>query len=215
MKEKFIIAMIGHTAAGKTTLAKYLSERLNSPCISEGKLKRSLKTQYISENSLDEELRDKGYKMAIMHCIEQLSLNDIVIIDASFHRLIRRIWLYDAITSQLGISVIWLYCDCPNENEVKNRLYKRASEKEKNADNQADQFYIYEYIKSTFDPVSVDDFNPRINTAIIKINTAANIITGIEKNTYCSNLLLDTLIDSIIPTYLQMKKLQSFGGVYG
>lgn len=215
MEVKCVIAMVGHTAAGKTTLAKYLSEKLCFPYISEGEFKRSLTTQYVSENSLDEGLRDRGYKMAIAHCIKLLSVDNTVIIDASFHKLLRRSWVFDALNSQPETNVIWLYCDCPNEKEVRKRLHQRALAKEKNADNQADQFYIYEHIKSTFDPVQIDDFNPLIGAAIVKINTAENVILSVEKNSCCNTLLLDTLVKSILPNYLQTKQLETFGGVYG
>ena len=215
MREKCIIAMVGHTAAGKTTLARFLSKRLDIPYISEGELKRGLKPQYISENSLDEELRDKGYRMAIVHCINLLLDNDIVIIDASFHKLIRRVWLMDALNPLSGVNVIWLYCDCPDEKVVRERLRKRALEKEKNADNQADQFYIYKFIKSAFDPVAVDDFNPLIGTAVVKINTAQNIIIDVERNATCNTLLLNTLVESILPNYLEVKQSLLLGGIHG
>lgn len=199
--------MVGHTAAGKTTLAKYLSEKLSVPYISEGEIKRSLKSKYSSENSLDEDLRDKGYKIAIAHCIELLAENDIVIIDASFHKFIRRNWLFDALSSQPGTNVIWLHCNCPNELKVKERLDKRAAAEEKNADNQADQFYVYEYIKSNFDAVSLTGFNPLIGSAIINIDTFGNFIIGFEKNAHCRNILLDQLIQSILPNYLHLQQL--------
>ena len=207
MGEKCVLAMVGHTAAGKTTLAKYLSEKLNIPYVSEGEIKRGLKSEYTSENSLDESLRDKGYKIAIARCVELLAENNTVIIDASFHKFIRRGWLFDAIGTQSKANIIWLHCDCPNEFKVKERLNRRAVAKEKNADNQADQFYIYKYIKSTFDAVSLDEFNPFIGVAIVDINTADNIIIGLEKNTYCRTKLLGKLIQSIIPDYLQLQRL--------
>lgn len=215
MREKCIIAMVGHTAAGKTTLARFLSKRLVIPYVSEGEFKRSLKPQYTSENSLDEELRDKGYRMAIDHCIDLLFENDIVIIDASFHKLIRRLWLLDALNPLHRVNVIWLYCDCPDEKVVRERLHKRALEKDKNADNQADQFYIYKFIKSTFDPVVLDDFNPLIGTAVVKINTAQNIIIGVKKTANCNTLLLNTLVESILPNYLEAKQSLLLGGLYG
>ena len=153
--------------------------------------------------------------MAIAHCVELLSIDNTVIIDASFHKLLRRIWLFDALSSQPETNVIWLYCDCPNETEVRRRLNQRALAKEKNADNQADQFYIYEHIKSTFDPIRINDFNPLIGTAIVIINTAENMILNVEKNSCCNTLLLDTLVQSILPNYLQTKQSETFGGVYG
>lgn len=205
MNEKNIIAMVGHTAAGKTTLAKYLSEKLDIPYISEGALKRSLKSQYVSENSLDETLRDQGYKMAIALCIELLSENDIVIIDASFHKLLRRIWLFDALNPQIRTNIIWIHCNCPNENEIRARLHRRVIAREKTAENQADQFYIYQYIKSNFDTVKIDDFKLNVGTAIVMIDTSDNVIVGIDKNACCSTSLLSTLTETILPNYLRMK----------
>lgn len=213
MEDRIIIAMIGHTAAGKTTLAKYLSQKLCVPYISEGEYKRNLKSKYSSENSMDEDLRDKGYTLAINHCIELLKQNNLVIIDASFHKLIRRIWLYEAIKDIKCATIIWLHCDCPDVGEVRMRLKGRAQAKDKNADNQADQFYIYEYIKATFERLDITDFSPTIGTAIIGINTADNILTHYHYNEFCNQVLLNELIGAILPKYLHAK--QSSGGKNG
>ena len=213
MEDKIIIAMIGHTAAGKTTLAKYLSQKLCIPYISEGEYKRKLKSKYSSENSMDEDLRDKGYTLAINHCAELLKENNLVIIDASFHKLMRRVWLYEAIKDVQCATIIWLHCDCPDVDEVRVRLKGRAQSKDKNADNQADQFYIYEYIKATFDRLDIADFSQAIGSAIIEINTADNILTHYHCNDSCNQVLFNKLIGSILPEYLRAK--QSSGGRNG
>ena len=44
--KKYILITVGHTAAGKTTLSKYLAKELSIPYISEGLIKRNLDKEY-------------------------------------------------------------------------------------------------------------------------------------------------------------------------
>lgn len=199
--KKYILITIGHTAAGKTTLSKYLARELCIPYISEGLIKRSLIKEYSSQNSLDESLRDQGYKKAIKQTVEILLEGSSVILDASFHKLKRRLWVYQSLEIIENLSVIWLKCNCPNVSEVKKRILTRESDKNKTADNQADKFYIYEHIMSNFDPVRLSDFP--LNTAIISIDTEKNIIIEIQKNDDFDNLIVKKLEDKILPNYFE------------
>jgi adenylate kinase family enzyme len=198
---KYILITVGHTAAGKTTLSKYLAEELCIPYVSEGLIKRNLVKEYSSENSLDESLRDNGYKKAIGKTVEILLEETAVILDASFHKLSRRLWVYESLKKIENLSYVWLDCNCPNVSEVKKRILARESDKNKTADNQADRFYVYEHIMSNFDTVRLSDFP--LSTAIISIDTEKNVVIKIQKSSGFDNLIVTNLKERILPNYFR------------
>jgi predicted kinase len=155
---KYLYVLCGHTAAGKTTLGKKICDKLKMELVSEGKIKREMVGEsYTADNSLDETLRDRGYKKAIDISIEKLKDCNQILLDASFHKKFRRDWIKDAIDkSNLDIVTIWLYVYCPNKDKVIERIQERKVAK-KEADNQADSIKIYEHIISTFDMLKKED----------------------------------------------------------
>lgn len=179
---RILIVSVGHTAAGKSTLLKYLSNKFDATLISEGKIKRSLlNREYTSEDSLDELLRDAGYKIAIDAAIENMNNNDITILDASFHKQYRRLWIYDAIKRiDHPYLVIWLYVHCENIDKVKARILKRAQDPFKHANNQADKYFIFEHIIKSFDPISLSVFNA--DTIVYEIETSENKLQLYDQN---------------------------------
>lgn len=199
--KKYILITVGHTAAGKTTLSKYLAKELSIPYISEGLIKRNLVKEYSSQNSLDESLRDHGYKKAIGEAVEILLEESSVILDASFHKLSRRLWVYESLETIENLSYIWLDCNCPNISEVKKRILARESDKNRTADNQADKFYIYEHIVSNFDSVRLSDFP--LSTAIVSIDTEKNVVLKIQKSSDFDNLIVTNLKERILPKYFE------------
>lgn len=181
---KLLICGIGHTAAGKTTTLRALSQKMNVSYISEGAIKRNLVGESFDvNNSMDEELRSRGYKIAISKAFDILKEQDCVILDASFHQLFRRMWVYDeAANFQDKIGIIWIYCYCDNIIKVSDRIKKRANEKVVNADIQARSMEVFYYTMRTFDNVKIKDFPKTIATAIIFNNTDMSRIDNIESN---------------------------------
>lgn len=201
---KYIIVTVGHTAAGKTTLARFISNYLNSDYISEGEIKRSLLDKYTSEDSLNENLRDQGYLIAIKKIVSILENKDVVVLDASFHKLLRRKWLYEAIKEFNNYEIVWLYCHCDDLLIIKNRIGKRNKDINKCADNQADKLSIYEHIISTFDSMDINTLPDYIATTIIEIDTNQNKIINIESNSYNeTNNFINNLINTIKNDYLE------------
>ena len=152
MVSRYLFVTVGHTAAGKTTLSKYMRDNPNIifDYIEEGQIKRDIMGVYSTMDSLNEHLRDKAYGIAIDRAYKSLMTKN-VLIDASFHKLERRIWIYDMLKKYGGeIPVIWLYCYCPNLTKVEKRIANR-SKVTKAAENQADSMSIYYHI--------MDDFN--------------------------------------------------------
>ena len=147
----FLIATIGHTAAGKTTLSRSIVERINVAYIEEGKIKRNIIGAYKTSDSLNEELRDIAYGKAISLAENDLTEEKSVLIDASFHKLKRRRMIYDMLSSQINsIPLVWLYCYCPNIQKVTRRINGRKTAI-KTAATQADSMDIYYHIIQSFD----------------------------------------------------------------
>lgn len=174
--KKYVICSIGLTAAGKTTLLKKVAHMCNIFFISEATIKRNMvQGEYNISNSMDEELRSQGYKAAIELAFDYLSIagNNVVIIDASFHQLFRRLWIYDEIIKRkiTDVSVVWLYCKCDNESIIKRRINQRYIDPIKTADNQANTYDVYKYTLKTFDEVDIRDFKYKIPTYLVEFHT--------------------------------------------
>lgn len=207
MNKKYIIVSVGHTAAGKTTLLRNISESFKFPFVSEGSIKRSLVNDYQNSCSIDEELRSCGYKIAINNVIEMLTEFDKVVLDASFHKLFRRLWIYDML-SKAGmdskVHVIWIYCKCPSRAKVQQRIHLREISKIKNADNQANKMFIYDYIMREFDEVYIEDFPTNYDSSIIAVDTNINEILYCKSSS--NSILLTQLIEYINNNYFLLYK---------
>lgn len=174
---KIIISMVGHTAAGKTSLAHAISDRFNFPLISEGTIKRSLVEKYETQQSLDECLRDLGYKKAIEQVAISLSQTNYAIIDASFHKDYRRNWLR-TISGNLNCFLLWLYCNCSDLDEVTRRIAIRHAQP-RTTDTQADSMDIFYHIINSFDELKIVNHEQE---AILHIDTFRNTILKSEPN---------------------------------
>ena len=189
MSTYFLYATIGHTAAGKTTLCKYLLEDGNIvfSYIEEGQIKRDIVGNYSTKDSLNENLRDVAYDIAIGQARDYLDKSD-VLIDDSFHRLERRKKLYAMAKAKHNTpEIIWLYCYCPNIKKIEKRIDQRKIAVKK-AETQADSMSIYNHIIETFDIPNISEIPLDINGAIIYINTDNNQIERVEFNTTASTL---------------------------
>jgi predicted kinase len=205
-KTKIALITAGHTAAGKTTLGRAISEKFNIQYVSEGEIKRGLVENYTAKNSLDEKLRDKGYAMASQKAIEHLLESDTVLVDASFHKRIRRVAIESEIRKQIdNVVVVWLYCDCSDYSKVEKRISRRA-ELPKSADTQADSIAIYSHILNNFDIFDIRHFSG--NTVITSVDTNYNKLRKIESNFNFLSLKspLLTGIFAFIDTYLDKKR---------
>jgi predicted kinase len=203
---KIIFAMAGHTAAGKTTLAKYLHNEFGFEYISEGNIKRQLVENYSAKDSLNEALRDEGYEKAIKYAMEVLEKRDYLILDASFHKQFRRLMLDTALRSKFSNYIlVWLYCNCSNCDEVDKRIRHRKFSL-KNADNQADDISIYNHIMTNFDLLEATQMGGL--SIVIFIDTYVNKILNVECS-YNSLTNVNELIDDVlrkIDEYLNIQR---------
>ena len=189
MNNRFLYATLGHTAAGKTTLSKYLLEdkAIDFIYIEEGQIKRDIVKNYSTNDSLNERLRDEAYGIAIEQAYKRLDEMD-VLIDASFHRFERRNKIYAMIRQKRDFpEMIWLYCYCPNLDKVEARISKRKRA-EKKAETQADSMSIYNHIMETFNIPEISEIPLDIRGAIVYINSDTNEIEQIKYNSNSKTL---------------------------
>jgi len=124
---KFVIAMLGRTAAGKTTTARELSKRIeNSLYIGQSALKIALtdQDQKFTPSHLNESLRDFGYRAAVAVAVAEEAIREEItpLIDTSFHKTARRDWVF-SLARRCGIDLlVFIYCCCSSEDETKNRI---------------------------------------------------------------------------------------------
>ena len=179
---KLLVATIGHITAGKTTILRAIAGNFEAAYISEGAIKRHIVEQnkqvYNYKNSLSEDLRDQGYRQAICESIQALKENDLVLLDASFHRAFRREWLYVALRENglQDVEVLWLVLSCNNKEEVERRISNRARDKIKTADNQADHIDVYLQMEADFDPVGNEIRPSGFCSSVVSIDTYQNKI---------------------------------------
>lgn len=148
--------MIGRTAAGKTTTAKFLSDVLDIEHILFSKYKRIvLNDNYSPIDSLREDLRDIGYKSGINYAHERLKVGKSVILDASFHKAERRLWAYSGLSGNCDL-LIRLYCRTSDIDETRRRIELRRG-LENQAQHHASEFSVFEFINKTFDEPTDDE----------------------------------------------------------
>lgn len=204
MNSRYLLVTVGHTAAGKTTLSKYMRDnpKIVFKYIEEGQIKRDIIGSYSTSDSLNENLRDEAYGIAIDRAYELLPLNN-VLIDASFHKYARRLKVYEMLNKYTGeVPVIWFYCFCPNLSKVQKRIAERRKAA-KAAENQADSMAIYYHIIDTFDIPDVSEIPSGIKGAIIYINTDTNIIEKTVVN--CGD---EKLLDEVNRICMEIERQQ-------
>ena len=195
-----LLVTIGHTAAGKTTLSKEICKKLNIIHIAEGQIKREIRGDYSTSDSLDEKLRDIAYEKAIGIAKTYIDNEKSVLIDASFHKIQRRELVYRMLQeSSNSAYLVLLYCYCPEISKIEKRISERKMAI-KTAETQADSMDIYYHITKTFDLPSIDEIPDSINAAIIYVNTDTNRIDDIKytANNDSLTLICEQLCELIV-----------------
>ncbi|MEK6837667.1 MAG: AAA family ATPase, partial [Nanoarchaeota archaeon] len=100
-----VIMLYGHPMSGKTTAAARIQEYLRKTGIpaeiissAKSRLKgkvHSSTTGFVDEgNARTRSIKDKAYKAVCNAAVKCLSRNVVPILDATFHKLYRREWVY-------------------------------------------------------------------------------------------------------------------------
>jgi predicted kinase len=175
-----LVMMMGRTAAGKTTLSKFLTEELGTTFISTSQIRDEMIGSFATKECLDEKLRSTVYDEAIHRCSNSINFNQSSIIDAAFHRTERRLTLYENIFKKLNTITI-IYCTCSNIEKIKQRLNQRASASNI-VDNRAFSFDVYSHISNNFEELTKSEFEEyKLKANVIYVDTDINQIQSIEK----------------------------------
>jgi predicted kinase len=172
MKTVLPMATLGRPVAGKTTLARFLATALGAQYIPEAAIKRCLRPEYVTRDSLDEDLRDVGYRAAIEVVRACLERGTPALVDASFHRRRRRQWLYDAVAKSAD-GLVWFYCRCDDPTTVARRMDRRARGP-KSAETQADSMEVHRFIDATFEEPEDGEVPAELPVAIFDVDTHRN-----------------------------------------
>lgn len=172
MRAPLVLITIGRTAAGKTTLAKYIAKKSHAIYIPEAAIKRLLRPHYKSDDSLDEKLRDIAYRAAIAACRAVIDYGINAFVDASFHRRKRRTWLYKSIEGAVS-GLLVFYCKCPNKKKIRDRILDRQRYPN-TAETQANSMKIYKHINLCFQEPSMSEFPEGLPFLMFEIDTDSN-----------------------------------------
>jgi predicted kinase len=172
MQALLAIATLGRPVAGKTALARFVATTLGLQYIPEAAIKRCLRPEYVTRDSLDEALRDLGYRAAIEVARACLEAGAPALVDAAFHRRHRRRWLYDAV-AKTAAGLVLLYCRCDDPAKVAHRIELRARGP-KTAETQADSMEVHRAIDAAFEEPEPDEFPADLPVAIFDVDTHRN-----------------------------------------
>jgi len=175
---KLVIMTIGKTAVGKTTTLERVCASMGALHISEAGIKEALKSHYCAKDCLDEGLRDLAYRGAIAIAFHTASSGVAAAIDASFHRLHRRQWLYEAV-SQTAIRLAVLHCYCENPRKITQRIAERQRAP-LTAKTHAGSMDIVRHIASGFETPKVQELPSSVPTAFFQVNTDSNHLEDVK-----------------------------------
>lgn len=154
-EKRVAILVMGRTASGKTTTAKRLAEVLDYRYIPCAYYKRLIKTEYGRGDSLDDNLRNEGLKLAVNAAIEALKSKN-VILDSSFGSNERRRYVIDQIGKYVD-SIYLIYCKSTNIDETRNRIEARKGREDEDIEFHASDFKVFEHINQTFEEPTLNE----------------------------------------------------------
>ncbi len=167
--KKIVLLVMGRTASGKTTIAERLSSRLSFKYIPCAYFKRLVKADYSASDSLDDNLRDQGLKLAVNEGISDLRKSGIVF-DSSFGSKIRREYVINSFSDRAD-SFYYIYCISSDIKETQNRISARKGHEQEDIQYHASDFKVYEHINSTFEEPDINELSGYKNSNIITIDT--------------------------------------------
>ena len=200
---QFIIIMKGFTATGKSTLANKLIQLLDHTIVLHSAvIRRELGLEPDGNQGLKYEFRlddfvfienvsKKVYKEMIDRCVPSLNKGENVILDAAYNFLWQRELVYDAVNSFNNIKIIVLQCIIDDEEEIKYRLKKRASNDD--ALSEADSWQTYLSTKTLSEPIQDSDLFQGKRVPIIFYDTNKNKIASIDNFSLNINFIVDVL----------------------
>lgn len=203
---RVVIAMLGRTAAGKTTTARELSRRIGgSLYIGQSALKLALtdKDYKLTSTHLNESLRDYGYRAAVAVAEEAIRKEITPLIDASFHKVARREWVF-SMARRRGIDLlVFIYCFCSSDDETRKRIARRSSKD--GIDNAAGDYAVYQHISDNFEEITLAE-SEGIPTAVFYVDTFSESVESVGWNTTVDHDVmvgeLLALVEDVVGTFV-------------
>jgi len=202
--------MHGFTAVGKSTIAKYLSSELPHAITLHTAVIRQqlgLAPGQPGAPSYDFKLDDRVFTDKVSKIVygtiaqkaERLLQDGIsVILDGTYNFTWQRQQVYD-LSHRLGVPLVVVHCVCSDEDEVKNRLAKRAH----NPDTpfaETNEWETYLSTKELSDPIAQDYIPDGTSPHILKFDTKLNKLISLKfaacVHCQCVAAILDRLNES-------------------
>lgn len=177
------IVVIGRTASGKTTTAKKIAEVLDYKYIACGYYKRLLKAPYDKNDSMNDDLRDRGLELALNESIECLEKNHSIVLDSSFGVKARRRRLIERLVTSPVDNILFVYCLSANIEETKNRIERRKGKEHIDIQYHASDYKIFEHINKTFEEPDISELAcVKGSKFIFYVDTFSHDVKIVEKN---------------------------------
>lgn len=188
--KRVAILVMGRTASGKTTTAKRLAKVLDYEYIPCAYYKRLVKAEYSKSDSLNENLRDAGLKLAVNAAIETIKRKSIVL-DSSFGIKERRKYVIENLAKYVD-SIFFVYCKSTNIDETRNRIESRKGREEEDIQFHASDYKVFEHINQTFEEPDAEELDivsgckyiyyiDTFNKEIASLNNDDNLVKSIYR----------------------------------
>ena len=197
----YIILLCGYTAVGKSTLSKYLSEKLNIKTLHSAVIRNGLNISVNQKESVSVfdfntnkrgKMDDKVYGEIVKKAEEYISNNKSVIIDAGNFYKSRRKKYYN-IGKKYRIGILIINVICSDELLIKQRLNNRLKNYEDSVFNEAASINIYNSTKLIMEN-PMDDFKSKNSLPdILQYDTALNRVKIINKQSNNFDLIINYL----------------------
>lgn len=174
--EPLVVMMHGVTAAGKTTMSKYLARALPATRLSTSEVKRAAGASAAQQG---DDRRDEAY-VEVARCLkESLATGGSFVLDGTYALRRWREPIY-RMCRELKVHLHIAYCVCDDDDEIQRRITDRKRRAPKSPDSEADRFFFYVSEKHHFEELLADDFSQGGPESIIVIDTfrgTLNVVT--------------------------------------
>jgi predicted kinase len=182
--------MHGFTAVGKSTVAKYLYSRLaNASTLHTAVIRQQLglapgqpgAPSYdfkLDDRVFTDEVSKKVYGTMAQKAEGLLQDGKSVILDGTYNFIWQRQQVYD-LSHRLGVPLVVIHCVCSDENEVKNRLAKRAHNPA-TPFAETNEWETYLSTKQLSDPIAEDSTPDGTSPHILRFDTKLNKLISVK-----------------------------------
>ena len=156
---KLLIMLQGLPLSGKSTLAAKLKEQFPEVTVLKTTNIREL-SKIPSSRDFDEtnletkKQKDESYKILLDQAKLFLNQERIVVLDATFHQLHRRVWVYEFV-KQYRIPLLVIKCALKNQKGIQELLLKRRQSQER--DDVLNTYEMYHMMKKQLQKITKEE----------------------------------------------------------